>query len=194
MTRAKRPPVNEKPTPDEIADFHRAIQGTRPLRAPDRVVPERPKPSPRPRRREPDTEPAVESVGDPPGIDRAPSDSGNFLRVGLHRNTLRDLKRGRWIIQNHIDLHGLNRSDALDAVASFIAESIAAGKRCVRIVHGRGKGSPGGYGVLRGLVQSWLAQQANVLAFCSAPPSDGGDGAVWVLLKSGRTAAARRTV
>jgi DNA-nicking Smr family endonuclease len=185
--------VNKKPTPDEIADFHQAIEGTRPLRAHDRVVPERPKPSPRPRRREPDAEPAVGSIGASLVIDRTPSDSGSFLRVGLHRNTLRDLKRGRWPVQNDVDLHGLNRFEALDAVTSFIAESIAADKRCVRIVHGRGNRSPGRSGVLRGLVQTWLTQHADVLAFCSAPPSDGGDGAVWVLLKSGRTAAARRS-
>ena len=68
------------------------------------------------------------------------------------------------------------------ADGNFPAASI--GKRCVRIVHGRGHGSPGREGVLRQLVKGWLARRRDVLAFCHAPSCDGGQGALWVLLKS----------
>jgi DNA-nicking Smr family endonuclease len=67
----------------------------------------------------------------------------SFLRSGLPRTLLRDLRRGRWSIQDHVDLHGMNRHEAHEQVALFLAEALAAGKRCLRIVHGRGHGSPG---------------------------------------------------
>ena len=57
-----------------------------------------------------------------------------FLRPGLPRSVLRDLRRGRWAIRNHIDLHGLNRHEAHEEVSRFLAESVREGKRCVRIV------------------------------------------------------------
>ena len=97
---------------------------------------------------------------------------------------LRDLRRGRWAIRNHIDLHGLNRHEAHEEVSRFLAESVREGKRCVRIVHGRGLGSPGREGVLRLFVKSWLSRSKDVLAFCHAPANDGGEGALWVLLRS----------
>jgi DNA-nicking Smr family endonuclease len=119
-------------------------------------------------------------------------DADSFLRPGLARTVLRDLRRGRWSIQNHTDLHGLNRHEAHEEVARFLAESIAEGKRCIRIVHGRGHGSPGREGILRHLVKGWLARRKDVLAFCHAPPSDGGEGALWVLLNANPSADRRR--
>ena len=79
----------------------------------------------------------------------------------------------------------MNRHQAHEQVTGFVAESLAAGRRCLRIVHGRGHGSPGREAILRQLVKVWLGRCNDVLAFCHAPPSDGGDGALWVLLKAG---------
>jgi len=110
---------------------------------------------------------------------------------GRRRRRLRDLRRGRWSIQGHVDLHGMNRHEAHEQVTEFVAESLAAGKRCLRIVHGRGHGSPGREAILRQLVKVWLGRCKEVLAFCHAPPSDGGDGALWVLLKAGGKALYR---
>lgn len=177
----------QQPTPEDLAAFHAAVDGAIPLRAPERVAFEPPKPNPRPRQRELDEAAAVtESLYGPFEIDDllAIGDADSFLRTGLPRNVLRDLRRGRWSIQNHTDLHGLNRHEAHEAVSRFLAESHSAGKRCLRIVHGRGHGSPGREGVLRHLVKSWLARRKEVLAFCHAPPCDGGEGALWVLLKA----------
>ena len=179
----------KKPNPEEIAAFHAAIAGTVPLSGERRVVHERKKPSPRPRQRELDEAAAVsESLYGPFEIDDllAIGDAESFLRPGLSRQVLRDLRRGRWSIQNHTDLHGLNRHEAHEEVARFLAESQAAGKRCVRIVHGRGYGSPGREGVLRQFVKAWLMRRKDILAFCHAASCDGGEGALWVLLKAGK--------
>lgn len=176
-----------QPTPEEIADFQAAVEGATPLKTPARVAHERPKPAPRPRQREIDEAAAVaESLHGPLEIDDllAIGEAESFLRTGLPRSVLRDLRRGRWSIQNHTDLHGLNRHEAHEEVSRFLAESLAAGKRCVRVVHGRGRGSPGREGVLRLLVKSWLSRSKDVLAFCHPPAADGGEGALWVLLRS----------
>ena len=176
----------------ELAAFHAAVDGAQPLRPANRLNFDPPKPSPRPRQSELDEAAAIsESMLAPLEIDDLLSigDADSFLRTGLPRSVLRDLRRGRWSIQNHVDLHGMNRHEAHEQVALLIAESHAAGKRCIRIVHGRGYGSPGREGILRQLVKGWLARRKDVMAFCHAPPNDGGQGALWVLLKSD---AARR--
>jgi DNA-nicking Smr family endonuclease len=176
-----------QPSPEEIADFRAAVADVRPLKTAGRVLHERAKPSPRPRQHELDEAAAVvESLHGPLEIDAllAIGEADAFLRPGLPRSVLRDLRRGRWTIRNHIDLHGLNRRQAHEEVARFLAESVRAGQRCVRIVHGWGHGSPGREGVLRRLVKGWLSRSENVLAFCHPPPSDGGEGALWILLRS----------
>ncbi len=178
------------PDPDDLAAFHAAIDGTTPLPKANRVVFARPKPSARPRPRELDEAAAInESLYSPLDIDAilAIGEVDSFLRPGLPRSVLRDLRRGRWAIQNHTDLHGHNRHEAHEEISRFLAESQSAGKRCVRIVHGRGYGSPGREGILRQLVKGWLARRKDVLAFCHAPSYDGGEGALWVLLKARTT-------
>jgi DNA-nicking Smr family endonuclease len=88
------------------------------------------------------------------------------------------------VVQSHLDLHGMNRDEARHHVALFLAECLQQGQRCVRIVHGKGLGSPGREPVLKKLVQGWLAQRKEVLAFCQARPADGGAGAVVLLLRA----------
>jgi len=179
--------MNQPPDPDDLAAFQAAADGARPLRPADRVSFEAPKPSTRPRQRELDEAAAiVESLYSPLDIEDllAICDTDSFLRIGLPRSVLRDLRRGRWAIQRHTDLHGLNRHQAHDEVTRFLTEAQSAGKRCLRIVHGRGHGSPGREGILRQLVKGWLARRQDVMAFCHAPPCDGGEGALWVLLKA----------
>ena len=177
-------------TAEDLAAFLAAVDGARPLRKLDRVTLEAPKPSPRPRQRELD-EAAVlgELLHGPLAIDDWLDLGGadSFLRSGVPRSVLRDLRRGRWSIQDHVDLHGMNRHEAQVQVqvAQFISQALSSGKRCLRIVHGRGHGSPGREAILRQLVKVWLGRCKDVLAFCHAPPADGGDGALWVLLKAG---------
>ena len=178
----------DRPDAEDVAAFLAAVDGATPLRKFDRVSIEPPRPSPRPRQRELDEAAVIgEMLHAPLGIDDWLDLGGadSFLRNGLPRTLLRDLRRGRWSIQDHVDLHGMNRHEAHAQVALFIAEALAAGKRCLRIVHGRGHGSPGREAILRQWVKVWLGRCQEVLAFCHAPPNDGGDGALWVLLKAG---------
>jgi DNA-nicking Smr family endonuclease len=180
----------DQPDAEDLAAFRAAVAGSTPLRSSQRIVFEPTKPSPRPRQRELDEAAAmVESLLAPLQIDDwlDLGDADSFLRPGLPRSVLRDLRSGRWVMQGHVDLHGLNRHEAHEEVILLLADALSSGKRCLRIVHGRGHGSPGREGILRQLVKSWLGRRKEVLAFCHAPPRDGGDGALWVLLKASKT-------
>ena len=110
-------------------------------------------------------------------------DALSFRRPGIGIDVARRLRRGEWTIQAEIDLHGLRRDDAREALAEFLRESVRQGLRCVRVVHGKGLGSPGKTPVLKGKVHSWLVQKNEVLAFVQARGDEGGAGAVVVLLK-----------
>jgi DNA-nicking Smr family endonuclease len=106
----------------------------------------------------------------------------SFRRPGIGPDVTRKLRRGDWSIQRQIDLHGLRRDDARDALGIFIREAHKHGVRCVRVVHGKGLGSPGKAPILKSRVHSWLVQKNEVLAFVQAKPADGGAGALVVLL------------
>lgn len=105
---------------------------------------------------------------------------------GISARVLRDLRRGRWAVQTSLDLHGHTRDEARAALVYFLAECQKTAQRCVRIVHGKGQHSPGREPVLKNLVPGWLSQRRDVLAFCQARTSDGGAGALIVLLQAVR--------
>ena len=107
-----------------------------------------------------------------------------FLRDGLSREVLRKLRRGHWVIQDNIDLHGLNRDQARALVVEFLSGCVRRGLRCVRIVHGKGLGSPNREPVLRGMMRAWLARRSEILAYSQAPVNHGGSGATLVLLSN----------
>lgn len=180
--------------PDDLAAFQAAVADVRPLPDSGRLhFPPTP-PIPRPRQREADEQSALhESLH---GLielqDRLEGgDEAAYLRQGMSRQVLRDLRRGRWVVQAGIDLHGHNRDQARHLLGTFLGEALHQGLRCVRIIHGRGLGSPGRLSVLRQLVRNWLAQRHEVLAYCQAPACDGGEGAVWVLLHAPRKTQGR---
>lgn len=110
-------------------------------------------------------------------------DALSFRRPGIGIDVARKLRRGHWSIQSEIDLHGLRSDDAREALAGFLRDATRQGLRCVRVVHGKGLGSPGKTPVLKGKVHSWLVQKNEVLAFVQARGDEGGAGAVVVLLK-----------
>ena len=103
----------------------------------------------------------------------------------LGPDVLRSLREGRWSIQRQLDLHGLRTDEAREALGRFIREAHQQGLRCVRVVHGKGLGSPGRMPVLKSRVHRWLVQKHEVMAFVQARPADGGAGALVVLLRSG---------
>ena len=110
-------------------------------------------------------------------------DEPNFLRPGLPRQVLRKLRSGTWVIQSEIDLHGLDRHEAREALSGFLASCRRRGVRCVRVIHGKGLGSKNREPVLKTKVKHWLTRHDEVLAYCQARPMDGGSGALVVLLK-----------
>jgi DNA-nicking Smr family endonuclease len=106
----------------------------------------------------------------------------SFRRPGVGPDVTRKLRLGHWRIQRELDLHGLRTEDARESLGQFIREARQLGLRCVRVVHGKGLGSPGKTPVLKNRVHSWLAQKNDVIAFVQARPADGGAGALVVLL------------
>jgi DNA-nicking Smr family endonuclease len=93
------------------------------------------------------------------------------------------MRRGHWVVQASLDLHGLRTDEAREAFVLFLKQCANREIRCVRIIHGKGLGSANRQPVLKGKVLAWLTQKEEVLAFCQAPAHDGGSGAVLVLLK-----------
>ena len=126
-----------------------------------------------------------ESVSDEIDVDSLldTDEALSYLRAGVGPEVLRKLRRGHWVIQGEIDLHGLRVDDARSALGEFLREAIKRGWRCVRVVHGKGLGSKDRVPVLKGKVRAWLVQRAEVIAFCQARGAEGGSGALVVLLR-----------
>lgn len=117
-------------------------------------------------------------------------DALSFRRPGIGRDVTHKLRKGDWAIQRQLDLHSLRTDEARELLAEFISNAQRDGVRCVRVVHGKGLGSPGKTPVLKSKVHSWLIQKKQVLAFVQAKPAEGGAGALLVLLQP-RLRAAR---
>jgi len=167
-------------------EFGDAVKDVTPLARRDRA--EQPRhphpPEPRSRRRD-DAEVLAASVAtafDHESLLDA-DESLSYCAPGIGPDVLRRLRRGEWSIQAEIDLHGQRVDEARESLAAFLRDSIKRGRRCVRVVHGKGLGSLGKVPILKGKVRSWLAQRDEVIAFCQARGADGGAGAVMVLLR-----------
>ena len=107
-----------------------------------------------------------------------------YLRTGQSPSILSKLRRGFWVVQAQIDLHGLISDEAREYVAEFLSSCKKRNIRCVRIVHGKGLGSRNREPVLKHKLRNWLMQKDEVIAYAQAKPEDGGSGAVIVLLKA----------
>jgi DNA-nicking Smr family endonuclease len=169
--------------------FARAIGPTQPLRAHGRVL-HAPVPAPpEPRQRQRDEQAALrESISDE--FDASTllhvDEHLSFRQPGIGPDVTARLRRGHWAVQGQIDLHGLRTDEAREALGQFLRDAQRAGWRCVRVVHGKGLGSPGKMPVLKNKVHGWLAQKKEVLAFVQARPLEGGAGALLALLAAGR--------
>ncbi len=172
---------------DPAALFRHAVGTAEPLPDRNRIEPSRPLPEPKPRQREQDDAAVLREALEAPLSfeDRIDiGDEGVHLRDGLPRRILTDLRRGRWVVQAELDLHGLTRDEARSALGHFLHDALENGYRCVRLIHGKGLGSPGREPVLKHLSRGWLMQREEILAFCQARPHDGGEGALLVLLRN----------
>ena len=168
-------------------EFRKAVADVRPLKALRRAALSRPPAAPIPAQSLRDERAAlIESIERPVTPEEA-LETGEelvYLREGLSRLVLRRLRRGHWVVQAEIDLHGMNRHEAAIGIAEFLLAAAQRGQRCVRIIHGKGYGSKNREPVLKAKIRNWLMPRDEVLAFCQAPPHEGGSGALLVLLKA----------
>lgn len=182
----RSPPQIPSDMPDDAALFREAVGPVRELPAAP-PAPSGPKPRPRPRMGERDEEEARQAFRR--GLEADVLEAGDALswrRDDLPPRVLQRLRRGDYAAQDELDLHHTDVARAEALLRTFLKEAVQAGVGCVRIVHGKGLHSETGVPVLKNLVDRLLRQRADVLAFHSAPPAQGGRGAVLVLLRQRR--------
>jgi DNA-nicking Smr family endonuclease len=144
------------------------------------------RPAPEPKQRQRDEQAALrETISDEFDVESLleTDEALSYRRDDIGIDVVRKLRRGGWSIQAQIDLHGLRRDEAREQMAAFLRDAVRRGLRCVRVVHGKGNGSPGREPVLKAKVRSWLVQKQEVIAFVQARASEGGNGALLVLLR-----------
>jgi DNA-nicking Smr family endonuclease len=167
--------------------FRKTIGNVAPLAPVDKITVAAPRPLPIARQHLADEQAALqESLSDEFNVESLleTDDALSFARNGIGPDTVRKLRRGHWVIQSQLDLHGMRRDEAREALAEFLRNASRRGVRCVRVIHGKGLGSINKEPVLKNKVRSWLVQKEEVLAFCQARAVDGGSGALVVLLKA----------
>lgn len=177
----------EEETRREADLFRRSIGDVKPLASHDKASHTPTLPPPIARQREADEQAALkESLSDEFSIETLmESDEAlSYARPGIGSDVLRKLRRGHWVIQSQLDLHGMRTDEAREALGEFLREAGKRGLRCVRIVHGKGLGSVNKKPVLKNKVRNWLVQKDEVIAFCQATAPEGGAGALVVLLKA----------
>ena len=170
---------------DPAGLFARSVGPVHALRDSGLADIDRARPLPWPRQRELDEQAALaESLSDAltPESLLLTDDGLSFRRPGIGVDVVGRLRRGQWALQGQIDLHGCTRDEARELLARYIRQSHRSGLRCLRVVHGKGHGSPGRQPVLKDKVQRWLAQCGEVIAFAQASGPQGGAGALVVLL------------
>jgi len=166
--------------------FARSVGAVQSLGAHERAPKIAPRADPTPRQRKLDDAAVLrESVSDEVDVESLldTDDTLSFHRPDLGPDVVRKLRRGHWAIQAQIDLHGLRRDQARERLGAFLRDAVSSGLRCLRVVHGKGNGSPGREPVLKSRVRGWLMQKSDVIAFVQARASEGGSGALIVLLR-----------
>ncbi|MDO4709120.1 MAG: Smr/MutS family protein [Pseudomonadota bacterium] len=179
---SRKPPVPEAADIDDAELFRSAIGPVREI-TPRHAPPARPRPAPRAAMAERDErEAAIEFRL---ALDEqllGAGDTLSYRRDEIPPRTLKRLARGEYAAVNELDLHGVDSRTAEQWLREFLRHAVQEGFGCVRIIHGKGRYSAEGVPVLKNLVDRMLRQRADVLAFHSAPATQGGTGAVLVLL------------
>lgn len=183
-------PADQPPEDDENL-FTEAMSGVEPLSARDEPLPPEPRVKMSPTREEQEEAEVMQALrdlveGEAPLSIQETDEAIEGVVEGFSPRIMAKLRQGEFSVQDHLDLHGYTREEARGKVEAFLLDSIAQGKRCVLIIHGRGHGSKDRIPVLKNALKSWFTRRAlskKILAFSSAQTFDGGAGAVYVLLK-----------
>ncbi|WP_076591875.1 Smr/MutS family protein [Herminiimonas arsenitoxidans] len=177
----------EKTAQLEADLFRRSIGDVAPLTPSDKLTASSPRPLPIARHRIADEQAALrESLSDDFTVETLldTDDALSYARNGIGPDVIRKLRRGHWVIQSQLDLHGLRTDEAREALGEYLRNAVKRGVRCVRVIHGKGLGSINKEPVLKNKVRNWLTQKDEVIAFCQAKAADGGAGALIVLLRA----------
>jgi DNA-nicking Smr family endonuclease len=182
----------EKTRAAEANIFQTSLGGVKRMPVSDRYVPSLPKsaataaaPARKLTQAEDDAAVLRESLSDLFEVDHYLEDDPalNYSAPGVGPDVMKKMRKGHWPVQDELDLHGMNRDQARDALGAFLTRSAQRNHRCVCVIHGRGFGSRGQEPVLKSMVHSWLVQK-EVVAFCQARNNEGGEGALIVLLRA----------
>ena len=175
------------PAPPPEPDFKQLFSDVKPLKCQPRHIPQHKKPSPHPRHRHGQHalshQAEMDMLRHMTGLFEPQDSLVQFSRPGMSSQTLKRLRNGHWPVACQLDLHGMDRYQAQDALALFLHRARHRGP-CLRIIHGKGFGS-NGQPVLKKLVRTWLSHHPEVLAFCQANETMGGEGALLVLIRRG---------
>lgn len=149
----------------------------------DQSKPERP--PPRPRQREIDELAVLDELASGRlNFDEVETgEEISYVHPKVDPRTLKKLRRGHWRVQEEIDLHEMTVKVATKVTRQFIDEALSHGLSCIKIIHGKGLRSGPDGPKLKQMTASLLARHSHVMAFASAPPHDGGTGAVYVLIR-----------
>ena len=99
--------------------------------------------------------------------------------IDVDARTVQKLKRGKIPVTARLDLHGHTQDEAYSALGHFLAAMQSATSRAVLVITGKS-------GVLRRQVPHWLnaaPNRARILSFAQARIADGGEGALYILLR-----------
>ena len=176
----------EKQAQLEANIFRSSVGNISPLKIPEKHLHFTPRPEPFPFQHIADEQAALkESLSDEFNADSLLETDENlsYTRQGIGLDVAKRLRKGDWVIQAELDLHGMRRDQARDSLGDFLRKCGRNGSRCVRIIHGKGLGSINKEPVLKNKVRNWLIQKDEVLAFSQATAANGGSGALIVLLK-----------
>ncbi|HVK71760.1 MAG TPA: Smr/MutS family protein [Kofleriaceae bacterium] len=171
-TKPRRPAVS----PEDEAMFHDAIAGAVPLAGRDRV-------------RQPPVKSAIVKPDPlPPRVPLTIERDGGGLSArapGVNRAQVSGMRAGKVRVEETLDLHGHTVAAALPHLQRFLLDAARARRRCVLVVHGKGNHSDG-VAVLRDAVFGALVGDLSglVQAFATAAPTDGGEGATIVMVRS----------
>lgn len=183
LERAKR----ERVSAHESNLFRNSMGNVAPMPQRDKLAPAAPPAPLTPRQQEEEARAVLrESLSDLFEVDALMDEDPalSYSRPGIGPDVVRKMRKGHWAIQDELDLHGLRRDNARDGIGEFLRQATRRKLRCVRVIHGKGLGSKGQEPVLKSMVHSWLVQKDEVIAFCVARQSEGGDGALLVLLQA----------